>query len=69
MNWIEIDKILCEMIQQHSSAEEIYQEACDKFKWDNKQARDAVDPLLKRHSDIKSVAKTSKKPSKRLRKK
>ena len=66
MNWIEIDQILYRIIERHDSAEDIYQEAEKQFKWDRKQTRDAVDPLLKCHTKLLNVAKTAKKPSKKL---
>ena len=69
MNWIEIDRLLYRIIDRHESAEDIYLEAEKQFKWNRKQARDAVDPLLKRHTELLSVAKTVKKPSKKLRNK
>jgi hypothetical protein len=67
MNWIEIDRILYKMIEQHSTPEAVYTEACKTFKWDLKQARDAVDPLLKRHTFLLNAAKSANITSKQLR--
>ena len=53
MNWIEIDQILYRIIDRHDSAEDVYREAEKQFKWDRKQAQDAVDPLLKRYKELK----------------
>lgn len=69
MNWIEIDQILYRIIERHTSAEDVYKEAEKQFKWDRKQTQDAVDPLLKRHTELLNVAKPVKKPSKKLRNK
>lgn len=48
MNWIEIDKLLYRIIERHSNNESMYAEAQKTFKWDLTQAKDAIDPLLKR---------------------
>jgi hypothetical protein len=69
MNWIQIDQILNRMIERHDSAEDIYSEAEKQFKWDRKQARDAVDPLLKRNTKQIVVAEQPKTRSKKLRNK
>lgn len=69
MNWIQIDQMLYRIIERHDSAEEIYQAAEKQFKWDRKQARDAVDPLLKRNTKQIVVAEPTKKGSKKLRNK
>lgn len=69
MNWIEIDQILYRIIERHNSAEDMYQEAEKQFKWDRKQAKDAVDPLLKRHTNINTFSKKPKSTSKKLRNK
>jgi hypothetical protein len=61
MNWIEIDKILYKMIERHDTVDAIYSEAQKTFKWDAKQARDAVDPLLKRHSKLVVIEPITKK--------
>ena len=53
MNWIQIDQILNRIIDRHDSAEDVYREAEKQFKWDRKQTRDAVDPLLKRYKESK----------------
>ncbi len=60
MNWMEIDRILYKMIEQHHTPEAVYTEACKTFKWDLKQARDAVDPLLKRHTFLLNSANLPK---------
>lgn len=65
MNWIEIDKILYKMIERHNTVDAIYAEAQKTFKWDLKQARDAIDPLLKRHSILKPVAEPAIKKTRR----
>ena len=65
MNWIEIDKILCGMLERHDSVEHAYQEAEKQFKWNRSQSKSAIDPLLKRHSFTKPVAETPKTRSKR----
>jgi hypothetical protein len=69
MNWIEIDQILYRIIERHDSAEDIYAEAEKQFKWDRKQARDAVDPLLKCNTKNIVVAEMPKTRSKKLRNK
>lgn len=50
MNWIEIDKILYNIINRHDSIEDAYKEAEKQFKWNRVQSKSAIDPLLKRHS-------------------
>lgn len=66
MNWIEIDKILYGMLSRHTDIKEVYAEAQKQFKWDLKQAKDAIDPLAKRSNFVsvgteKTVAKTTQK--------
>lgn len=65
MNWIDIDKMLYAMIDRHQNIEDLYSEACKQFKWTHRQARIAIDPLLKRHTPMPKVTKTRKKRSKR----
>jgi hypothetical protein len=61
MNWIEIDKILYKIIERHDTIEGIYTEAQKTFKWELNQAKDAIDPLLKRHGKLVPVEHTVKK--------
>ena len=66
MNWIEIDKILYGILSRHTDIKEVYAEAQKQFKWDLKQAKDAIDPLAKRSNFVsigaeKTVAKTTQK--------
>jgi hypothetical protein len=69
MNWIEIDRLLYKIIERHSSADGMYAEACKTFKWDQSQARAAIDPLLKRNTDHIVAAKSATPRSNKLRKK
>ena len=61
MNWIEIDRILYRIIARHNNVDSIYAEAQKTFKWDQSQARTAIDPLLKRHGTLKPVEQPTKK--------
>lgn len=65
MNWIEIDKVLFKIIARHDNAEAVYNEAQKTFKWDLKQAKDAIDPLLGRHGILKPTVDTPKKNTRR----
>jgi hypothetical protein len=65
LNWIEIDKILCNILERHDSVEDAYAEAEKQFKWNRTQSKSAIDPLLKRHSFTKVVAQKPKTRSKR----
>jgi hypothetical protein len=69
MNWIEIDKMLYKMIDRHDTVDAIYAEAQKTFKWDLKQAHDAINPLLKRHTKHIIVAEKPKTRSRKLRNK
>lgn len=68
MNWIEIDKILFNIIARHDCVEDMLAEAKKQFKWDNSQAEAAVLPLLKRNTLHNVVAEKPKNTSKRLTK-
>ena len=66
MNWIEIDKILYGILSRHTDINEVYAEAQKLFKWNESQARVAIDPLAKRSNFVskandKTVAKTTQK--------
>jgi hypothetical protein len=66
MNWIEIDQMLYGMLKRHTDIKDVYAEAQKQFKWDAKQAKDAVDPLVQRSKwigqvDQESVAKKAQK--------
>ena len=65
MNWIEIDKILYNIIERNDTVEEMYLEAEKQFKWNRSQAKAAIDPLLKRHTLHKVVEEPVVKRSKR----
>lgn len=65
MNWIEIDKILHNIINRHDSIEDVYVEAEKQFRWNRSQSKAAIDPLLKRHNFNKDTAKLPKIRSKR----
>lgn len=69
MNWIEIDKILYRIIDRNDSIESMYAEAQKTFKWELSQAKDAIDPLLKRHGTLKPVETTKRNVKKRSTKK
>lgn len=68
MNWIEIDKILYNIIARHDNTADMFKEAKAQFKWTQSQAEAAVKPLLKRHTDLKPVAEKLKTRSKRVTK-
>lgn len=66
MNWLEIDKILYGILSRHTDIKDVYAEAQKQFKWDLKQAKDAIDPLAKRSNfvntaAVETVAKTTQK--------
>jgi len=68
MNWIEIDKILYNIIARHDNTEDMLREAEKQFKWNRSQSEAAVKPLLKRNTLLNVVAEKPKKQSKRLTK-
>ena len=68
MNWIEIDRILYNIIGRHDTVEDMLTEARKQFKWTQDQAEAAVLPLLKRNTLLNVVAKKPEKQSKRLTK-
>jgi hypothetical protein len=68
MNWIEIDKILHNIINRHDNLEDAYQEAEKQFKWNRSQSKAAIDPLLKRHTFNKDIAKEPANSSNKLTK-
>jgi hypothetical protein len=66
MNWIEIDQLLHRILSRHTNIKDVYAEAQKQFKWDAKQAKDAVDPLVQRSQwagqiDAEAVAKKTQK--------
>jgi len=69
MNWIEIDKILLNIINRHEAVEAVYEEAEKQFKWNRVQSKSAIDPLLKRHGFNKVITEKPKTRSKKLTKK
>ncbi len=64
MNWIDIDKTLYRIIGRHDTVDDVYAEVQKTFKWDQSQAKAAIDPLLLRHSTLKP-AETAQKTTKR----
>ena len=48
MNWIEIDKILYNIIERHNNTADIYTEAEKHFNWSRSQSKAAIDPILNR---------------------
>ena len=67
MNWIEIDKILYNIIARHDNTADMFKEAQAQFKWSKSQAEAAIQPLLKRNTNpeifgnsIKVVADAAK---------
>ena len=68
MNWLEIDKILYNIINRHDSIEDAYKEAEKQFKWNRVQSSSAIDPLLKRHTFNKDIAKAPANSSNKLTK-
>jgi hypothetical protein len=68
MNWIEIDKILYNIIARHDNTEDMLKEAEKQFKWNRSQSEAAIKPLLKRNTLYDIVAKKPTKHSKRLTK-
>lgn len=62
MNWIEIDKILYNIIARHDAVEDMLNEAKKQFKWTDSQAEAAIKPLLNRNT-FESI---SKKPVKKV---
>jgi hypothetical protein len=68
MNWIEIDRILYNIIARHDRVEDMLSEAKKQFKWNDSQAEAALLPLLKRNTFNKIVAEIPKSKSKRLTK-
>ena len=65
MNWLEIDKILYNIIARHDVVEDMLKEAKTQFKWTDSQARTALLPLLVRNTFEEELPKTAKKTSKR----
>lgn len=48
MNWIEIDKILYNIIRRHDDYNDMISEAKKQFKWNTAQAESAIRPLINR---------------------
>lgn len=48
MNWIEIDKILYNIIRRHDDYDSMIKEARTQFKWSQGQAESALRPLINR---------------------
>lgn len=55
MNWIEIDKILYNIINRHDTVEDMLKEAEKQFKWNRSQSEAAVKPLLNRNTNYKKT--------------
>lgn len=53
MNWIEIDKILYNIIARHDTVEAMLKEAEKQFKWNRSQSEAAIKPLLNRNTNYK----------------
>lgn len=65
MNWIEIDKILYNIIARHDDTEDMLKEAEKQFKWNRSQSEAAIKPLLKRNTFETKIEEQPKKHSKR----
>ena len=61
MNWIEIDKILYNIINRHDTVEDMLKEAEKQFKWNRSQSEAAVKPLLNRNTKSVILEKPIKK--------
>lgn len=68
MNWLDIDKVLQNIIMRHIDTESMLKEAEAQFKWNRSQSEAALLPLLKRHNARTIIAEPPKKQPKSLRK-
>ena len=68
MNWIEIDKILYNIIARHDNTEDMFKEAEKQFKWNRSQSEAAIKPLLNRNTFNNVVAEKPVRQSKPLTK-
>lgn len=60
MNWIEIDKILYNIIARHDNTEDMLREAEKQFKWNRSQSEAAIKPLLNRNTNYKKTTNSIK---------
>lgn len=46
MNWIEIDRVLRNMVSIYKDRAKLYADVKKKFAWNNNQAKAALDPIV-----------------------
>lgn len=62
MNWIQIDKIILNLLGAHTDREKLYADVKKQFKWNDSQTKVAVDPLIERSNwHENSVSKSTRK--------
>jgi len=68
MNWIQIDKIILNLLDAHTDREKLYADVKKQFKWNDSQTKIAVDPLIERSNWHENSVKSVKKKSTRKKK-
>ena len=62
MNWIQIDKIILNLLDAHTDRKKLYADVKKQFKWNDSQTKVAVDPLIERSNwHENSVKKSTRK--------
>ena len=68
MNWIQIDKIILNLLDAHTDKEKLYADVKKQFKWNDSQTKVAVDPLIQRSNWHEKTTKPVKKKATRKKK-
>ena len=68
MNWIQIDKIILNLLNAHKDKENLYADVKKQFKWNDSQTKVAVEPLITRTNWYENSVKIEKTKSTRKKK-
>ena len=58
MNWIEIDRVLRNMVSIYKDRAKLYADVKKKFAWNNNQAKAALDPIVNKMDAVVAVSYT-----------
>ena len=61
MNWIEIDRVLRNMVSIYKDRTKLYADVKKKFAWNNSQAKAALDPIVNKMDAVVEPVKPKRK--------
>lgn len=67
MNWIEIDRVLRNMVSIYKDRAKLYADVKRKFAWNNNQAKAALDPIVNKMDAVAAAVVEPVKPKRKRR--